>query len=33
MDWNRVQEIKSRDREKWRKLTDDDLDVIGAAIN
>jgi uncharacterized protein YjbJ (UPF0337 family) len=32
MNWDRVagrwKEIKGKAREKWRKLTDDDLDVI-----
>jgi uncharacterized protein YjbJ (UPF0337 family) len=33
MDWNRVEgnwkQIKGKVKEKWGKLTDDDLDVIG----
>jgi uncharacterized protein YjbJ (UPF0337 family) len=33
MDWNRVEgnwkQVKGKVKEKWGKLTDDDLDVVG----
>jgi uncharacterized protein YjbJ (UPF0337 family) len=35
MDWNRVEgnwkQIKGKVKERWRKLTDDDLDVINGS--
>ena len=35
MDWNRVEgnwkQVKGKVKEKWGKLTDDDLDVVAAS--
>jgi uncharacterized protein YjbJ (UPF0337 family) len=37
MDWNRVEgnwkQVKGKVKEKWGKLTDDDLDVVGGRLD